>query len=60
MLVEQMSDRKLEAERNLMLEWIEAATPDEHVSGEVESWQNHLKLFDAEIERRLEQGEETK
>jgi hypothetical protein len=58
MLVEQMSDRKLEAERNLMSEWIETATPDEHVSGEVESWQNQRKLIDAEIERRHEQGDE--
>jgi hypothetical protein len=60
MNIQRMSDRQLEAERNLMLEWIETATPDEHDSGEVDSWQDHMKLVDAEIKQRQEQGEETR
>jgi hypothetical protein len=55
-----MSDRKLEDERNLMLQWIVTSTTEEHDSGEVDSWHDHRKLVVAEIERRREQGKETR
>jgi hypothetical protein len=60
MNIEQMSDRKLEDDRNLMLKWIATATPEEHESGEVKSWDDHLKLINVEIKQRQEQGKETR
>jgi hypothetical protein len=60
MNIQRMSDRKLEDERNLMLEWIVTSTTEEHDSGEVDSWQDHMKRIDVEILRRQEQGEETR
>jgi hypothetical protein len=60
MIVEQMSDRKLEMERLSFFYWIKFHSDEEEESGEVESWRNSLELIDAEIKRRHEQGSETR
>jgi hypothetical protein len=60
MNIEQMSDRKLEDERISFQEWIIYANQEERDSGEVESWGESLKLIDAEIKERQEEGVETR
>jgi hypothetical protein len=60
MNVEQMSDRKLADERASLFGWIHFYSSEEEESGELKDWTESLELVDSEIERRHEQGEETR
>jgi hypothetical protein len=60
MNIEQMSDRKLELERHMIQGWVLHAIPEEYESGEVGFWKKGIEKVDAEIERRQEQGSETR
>jgi hypothetical protein len=62
-----MNIQELEAKKSLLTEWINDPSIDagdvdawNKQSMLVESWQNSVKLLDAEIERKKEQGEETR
>jgi hypothetical protein len=60
MSINPKSDLQLSCEKEALNLWISTATPEEIESGEVVDWRNSLALIDAEIERRQEQGPETR
>lgn len=60
MKIEQMSDRQLEAEKAMLIEWIHFPSLEEEQSGEVDSWRKELDAVRAVIKQRQEQGAETR
>jgi hypothetical protein len=60
MNIQRMSDRKLEMEKKMLIEWIHFPSLEEEQSGEVDDWRKSLELIYAEIKQRQEQGKETR
>jgi hypothetical protein len=60
MNIELDSDWYLATQRNYLERFVETATQEEIESGEVNDWAARLKLVDAEIKHRHEQGAETR
>jgi hypothetical protein len=60
MNIEQMSDRQLEAEKEMLIEWIHFPSLEEEQSGEVDIWRKELESVYAEIKERQEKGKETR